>query len=66
MAEDELKVQIELRIVGDGRVYLNFWNWRSGDDVVAKVKEGHLFMDINKVETEVSLQRFIDDIKSKF
>lgn len=64
--EDELKVQIELRIVGDGRVYLNFWNWRNGEDVIAKVKNGHLFMDIDKVETEVSLQRFIDDIKSKF
>lgn len=66
MVEDELKVQIELRIVGDGRVYLNFWNWRNGEDVIAEVKNGHLFMDIDKVETEVSLQRFIDDIKSKF
>lgn len=64
--EDELNVQIELRIVGDGRVYLNFWNWRNGEDVIAEVKNGHLFMDIDKVETEVSLQRFIDDIKSKF
>lgn len=66
MVEDELNVQIELRIVGDGRVYLNFWNWRNGEDVIAEVKNGHLFMDIDKVETEVSLQRFIDDIKSKF
>lgn len=66
MEEERLKVKIELLVVGDGRTYLNFWNWQNGDDVIAEVKDGKLFMDINEVETEVSLQKFIDDVKSKF
>lgn len=66
MDEPRLKVEIELHVVGDGRTFLNFWNWKNGEDVVAEVKEGKLFMDIDEVETEVSLQKFIDDVKSKF
>ncbi len=66
MTEERLKIEIELYVVGDGRTYLNFWNWKNGEDVIAEVKDGKLFMDINEVETEVTLQKFIDDVKSKF
>ncbi len=66
MDEPRLKIEIELHVIGDGRTFLNFWNSKNGDDVVAEVKEGKLFMDIDEIETEVSLQKFIDDVKGKF
>lgn len=57
-----MKVDLELNDVGDGRIFLNFWNWKTGEDVVAEIKSGKLYMDIDGVETEVSLQKFIDDV----
>jgi len=65
-SERRLKVEIELRVTGDGRTYLNFWNYENGDDVIAEIKDGKLFMDIDELETEVTLKKFIDEIKSKF
>lgn len=61
-----LKVEIELHVTGDGRTYLNFWNCENGDDVIAEIKESKLFMDIDELETEVTLKKFIDEIKRKF
>lgn len=66
MAENRLKVELELYVVGDGRTYLNFWSWKNGDDVVAEVKDGKLYMDVDDVDTEVSLQQFINEVKGKF
>lgn len=66
MSEKRLKIDIELHIVGDGRTYLNFWNHTNGEDVIAEVKRGKLFMDVEEEEIEVSLQQFIDYCKSKF
>lgn len=66
MEQQRLKVELELHVVGDGRTYLNFWNWKTGEDVISEVKNGKLYMDINEVETEVSLQQFIDEVKDKF
>ncbi len=66
MEEERLKIELELHVVGDGRTYLNFWNWKTGEDVISEVKDGKLYMDINEVETEVSLQKFIDEVKNKF
>ena len=66
MEEERLKIELELHVVGDGRTYLNFWNWKTGEDVISEAKDGKLYMDINEVETEVSLQKFIDEVKNKF
>jgi len=66
MEQQRLKIELELHVVGDGRTYLNFWNWKTGEDVISEVKNGKLYMDINEVETEVSLQQFIDEVKDKF
>lgn len=67
MSEKRLKIDLELHVVGDGRTYLNFWNHTNGEDVIAEVKQGKLFMDIEgKEDVEVSLQQFIDYCKSKF
>ena len=66
MEQQRLKIELELHVVGDGRTYLNFWNWKTGEDVISEVKNGKLYMDINEIETEVSLQQFIDEVKDKF
>ena len=66
MEQQRLKVELELHVVGDGRTYLNFWNWKTGEDVISEIKNGKLYMDINEVETEISLQQFIDEVKDKF
>jgi len=66
MEEKILKIGLELHVVGDGRTFLNYWNAINGDDVIAEVKEGNLYMDIDNEEKEVSLQHFIDTTKGKF
>lgn len=67
MEEKRLKINLEIHAVGDGRTFLNFWNWMNGDDVVAELKDGKLITtDENGVESEISLQDFIDKVKSKF
>lgn len=60
--EQRLKINLELHVVGDGRTFLNYWNYRNGDDVVAEVKDGKLYQE----EQETTLQNFIDQVKSKF
>ncbi len=65
MEEKRLKVELELHVVGDGRTYLNFWNWKNGEDIIAELKNGKLFQGDEK-EVEVSLDEFINQVKSKF
>lgn len=71
--EERRKITLELLATGDGRTFLNFWNWMNGDDVTAELRNGKLFTsgyDINEEkempEKEISLQEFIDTVKSKF
>lgn len=61
-ANKRLKIEIELHFVGDGRTFLNFWNWLDGNDVIAEMKEGKLYED----EKEISLQEFTDKIRDRF
>lgn len=56
-----MKIEIEILQVGDGRTFVNFWNYMNGDDVVAELKEGKLFQD----EKEISFQKFVDDVKER-
>jgi len=60
--EKRLKINLEILIVGDGRRFLNFWDYRSGDDVVAELKNGMLYQE----EKLISLNEFIDQVKSRF
>lgn len=39
----EGKHNIELNIVGDGRAFLNFWDWAHGNDVVVEIVNGLLY-----------------------
>lgn len=49
------KYKLELNYPGDGSLFLNFWDWRHGNDVVAEINNGRLFID----EREVSIAEFI-------
>jgi hypothetical protein len=56
--EEPQKIRIELNIVGDGRRFLNFWNWRSGNDVCAEIIDGSLYDE----EAEITLEEFINRV----
>lgn len=38
-----LKEKLELHFPGDGRLFLNFWDWAHGNDVVVEVIDGKLW-----------------------
>lgn len=63
------KYNIELNFPGDGRVFLNFWNWYNGFDVCAEVKNGELEIEISdeqikKIDFNEFLQHVTDSIKT--
>ena len=37
------KHKIELNLPGDGRKFLNYWDWAHGKDVCCEIKDGELF-----------------------
>lgn len=76
----EGKIQLELNHVGDGRLFLNFWNTLTGEDVIAEVEKNKLIIDIpnpeydklekpleNKtIEKEISIFEFIEMVKKSY
>lgn len=41
------KHELELNIIGDGREFLNFWDWAHGNDVICQITaEGKLMLII--------------------
>jgi len=61
-----MKIKLELLIneAPDGRVFLNYWDWRGGDDVCAEIKDGKLLAFTDGIgEHDISLQDFIDAVK---
>lgn len=68
MEEKHLKIELELNVVGDGRIFLNYWNAINGDDVIAEVKNGELYQEDNEgnKSIKISLQEFINNVKQKF
>lgn len=63
--QKRLKIKLELVHTGDGGVFLNFWNYQNGDDVVCQVIDGELIQDIQNVPSRTSLQSFIDQVTEK-
>jgi hypothetical protein len=55
-----MKVNIELNIPDD-RIFLNFWNWYNGDDVVCEIKNGKLYQN----DIEISLEDFCQMVKTR-
>ncbi len=65
----EGKIALELNYPGDGRIFLNFWNLYNGEDIVAQVIDGKLYVrHPNDVEpgTEVSFPEFLRRVEEKW
>lgn len=68
MTTKRFKVNIELHSVGDGRMFLNFWNGVNGDDVVCQTSDGNLFFKERGEDGEVariyaiSIGQFIEKV----
>lgn len=67
----EAKLKIELNFVGDGRIFLNYWDNIHANDVIAEFKDDKLikkYDDENDVEIHepISLFEFIADIESSY
>lgn len=60
--EQRLKIDIEIMVVGDGRTFINYWNYIDGDDVICELIDGKLFIE----SKEISIQEFVDSVKSKY
>lgn len=65
----EGKYPLELNFVGDGRIFINFWDWRHGNDVIVELKYGKLFLsryDENAEELpekEITFAEYVELIK---
>lgn len=63
----QLKIELELHVVGDGRTFLNFWNWMNGEDVTAEIIDGKLHLNTDVYNSKfIELNEFIDMVTSKF
>ncbi len=58
------KIKLELVLNENGVTYLNYWNWYNGDDEVAEIVDGKI-IDDNGHGKEITLQEFIDRVKTK-
>lgn len=60
-----MKVELELNIVDDGRKFLNFWDFKHGNDICCEIIDGILYKseydsNVNKLpSTKISLTEFI-------
>lgn len=57
----EGKYKLELNYPGDGRAFLNYWDWRQGADVCAEIKDGKLFLMDSEDEAfkEISFAEYL-------
>ena len=59
------KHALELNYPGDGRLFLNYWDWMHGDDVVAEIVDGKIMLsqyddDGNELpEKEITFSEFL-------
>lgn len=54
-----MKIKLELNLLEDGRMFLNFWDAMHGNDVVSEIKDGNLYVDGEMI----SLTEYINRIK---
>lgn len=63
-----MKIKIELNIPGDGRQFLNYWDYVYGNDVVCELVDGKLMLaqyDENSNElppVEISIKEYIERV----
>lgn len=60
------KHTIEFHIVGDGREFLNFWDWAHGNDVVAEIIRSPfhlLWTDPEGNELPITMEHFLNLVR---
>lgn len=77
----EGKIQLELNIVGDGRIFLNFWNTLTGEDVNAEFEDNKLMLqnipnpeydklekplENDYLEKEITISEFIELVQKSY
>ena len=63
MEGERQKIELELLITGDGRAFLNRWDFMHGNDTCAEIKEGELYIeDRDENISKVSLQEFLNKV----
>ena len=59
------KYSIELHVVGDGRTFLNFWDYVHGNDVCVQVVDGSLYDEEEEVPFDEFLKRVFESIEKR-
>lgn len=55
----EGKYKLEINFVGDGRIFLNYWDYTYGNDVVAEYVDGALYDE----KEEITLVEFLKRVQ---
>jgi hypothetical protein len=55
----EGKFEIEINFVGDGRIFVNYWDYMHGEDVVAEFLAGELVCN-NEI---ITFSQYMDKLK---
>ena len=71
MDKTEAKINIELNFVGDGRIFLNYWDSIHAKDVCVEFKDNkliHKYDDENETEISeiISLNGFIEKVEKSY
>lgn len=56
------KYKLEINFVGDGRVFLNYWDYMFGQDVVAEIRDGKLYQG-EEYEEEISFPEYLKQLE---
>lgn len=64
-----MKARLELNICDNGQIYLNYWDWKAGKDIICEVIEDKIIheheVDSIEQKDEVTIGEFIKMVKSK-
>jgi len=59
------KHNLELNWPGDGRLFLNFWDWAHGNDVACEVVEGKLMLEGKEITFQEYIQLVTESIEKR-
>lgn len=66
---ERYKVNVEIHSPGDGRIFINYWNWRNGDDVVCELIDGKIIhsnrVDDVEKNVEITIGEFIKMVEDR-
>ena len=64
-----MKIQLELNVCEDDTMYLNFWNYLTGDDVIVELQGDKLFLiqqteeENEETMTEISIADYLKKVR---